>query len=66
MVAAKGRHLCILALHKVNIVAVTTILVLRVGNRPKISYPGRETTRLGSGVFVIPQVQQVQIYDFEI
>ena len=30
--AAKGRHLCILALNKVNIVAVTTILVLHVGN----------------------------------
>ena len=32
VVAAKGRHLCILALNKVNIVAVTTILVLHVGN----------------------------------
>ena len=31
-VAATGRHLCILALHRVNIVAVTTILVLHVGN----------------------------------
>ena len=30
VVAAKGRHLCILALNKVNIVAVTTILVLHV------------------------------------
>ena len=27
-----GRHLCILALNKVTIVAVTTILVLHVGN----------------------------------
>ena len=32
VIAAKGRHLCILALNKVNIVAVTTILVLPVGN----------------------------------
>ena len=32
VVAAAGRHLCILALKKVNIVAVTTILVLHVGN----------------------------------
>ena len=32
VVAAKGRHLCILALNKVNIVAVTTILVVHVGN----------------------------------
>ena len=32
VVAVKGRHLCILALKKVNIVAVTTILVLHVGN----------------------------------
>ena len=32
VVAAEGRHLCILALNKVNIVAVTTILVLHVGN----------------------------------
>ena len=32
VVAAAGRHLCILALNKVNIVAVTTILVLHVGN----------------------------------
>ena len=31
LVAAKGRHLCILALNRVNIVAVTTILVLHVG-----------------------------------
>ena len=30
VVAAAGRHLGILALHKVNIVAVTTILVLHV------------------------------------
>ena len=30
--AAEGRHLCILALNRVNIVAVTTILVLHVGN----------------------------------
>ena len=29
---AKGRHLCILAVNKVNIIAVTTILVLHVGN----------------------------------
>ena len=32
VVAAKGQHLCILALNKVNIVAVTTILVLHVGS----------------------------------
>ena len=32
VVAAAGRHLCILALNRVDIVAVTTILVLRVGN----------------------------------
>ena len=31
VVAAAGRHLCILALNGVNIVAVTTILVLHVG-----------------------------------
>ena len=31
VVAAAGRHLCILALNRVNIVAVTTILVLHVG-----------------------------------
>ena len=31
VVAAKGRHLCILALNNVNVVAVTTILVLHVG-----------------------------------
>ena len=32
VVAAAGRHLCILALNWVNIVAVTTILVLHVGS----------------------------------
>ena len=32
VVAAEGRHLCISALNTVNIVAVTTILVLHVGN----------------------------------
>ena len=32
VVAAEGRYLCILALNKVNILAVTTILVLHVGN----------------------------------
>ena len=32
VVAAEGRHLCISALNTVNIVAVTTILVLYVGN----------------------------------
>ena len=32
VVAAAGRHLCILALNKVNVVAVTTINVLHVGN----------------------------------
>ena len=31
VVAAKGRHLCILALNRVNVVAVTTIFVLHVG-----------------------------------
>ena len=30
--AAKGRQLCILALNKVNIVTITTILVSHVGN----------------------------------
>ena len=30
--AAEGRHLCMLALNKVNISVVTTILVLHVGN----------------------------------
>ena len=32
VVADEGRHLCILALNNVNIVAVTTILVLHVGD----------------------------------
>ena len=32
VVAAEGRHLCISALNTVNLVAVTKILVLRVGN----------------------------------
>ena len=32
VVAAEGRHLRILALNRVNIVAVTTILALHVGN----------------------------------
>ena len=32
VVAGAGRHLCILALNNVNIIAVTTILVLHVGN----------------------------------
>ena len=45
----------VLALNKVNIVAVITILVLHVGNGSKINLQGRETTRLGSGVLVIPQ-----------
>ena len=31
VVADKGRHFCILALNRVNVVAVTTILVLHVG-----------------------------------
>ena len=31
-VAAKGRHRCVLTLNKKNIVAVTTILVVHVGN----------------------------------
>ena len=31
VVAANGRHLCILALNRVNVVAVTTILGLHVG-----------------------------------
>ena len=36
VVAAEGRHLCILALNRVTIVAVTTMLVLHVGNgRPE-------------------------------
>ena len=34
--AAASRHLCILALNRVNVVAVTTIIVLRVG---VIGYP---------------------------
>ena len=53
--AVAGGHLCILALNEVNIVAVTTILVLHVGNDPKINFQGRDTTRLGSGVSVIPR-----------
>ena len=32
VVVAEGRHLCMLALNKVDIVAVITILVLQVGN----------------------------------
>ena len=32
VVAAKGRHYCMLALNKVSIVTVTTLLVLHVGN----------------------------------
>ena len=44
----------VLALNKVNIVAITTILVLHIGHGPKKNFQGRETTRLGSGVFVIP------------
>ena len=55
VVAAKDRHLCILSLNKVNIAAVTTILVLHVGNGPRMNFQGRETTRLESGVFMIPQ-----------
>ena len=31
VVAANGRHLCILALKRVNVVAVTTILVIHIG-----------------------------------
>ena len=63
-VAAFGRH------HKrsgrpsaapplrVNVVAVTTILALHVGNGPKMNFQGRETTRLGSGMFVILQIMK--------
>ena len=40
--AAEGRHLCILASSKVNIVAVTTILVLHV------VYVGKTVWRTGS------------------
>ena len=32
VVAAEGRHLCMLVLNSVNVVAATTILVLPVGN----------------------------------
>ena len=32
VVAANGRHLCVLSLNKVNIEAITTILVVHVGN----------------------------------
>ena len=32
VVAANGRHLCVFALNKVNLVAATTSLVLQVGN----------------------------------
>ena len=46
----------VLALNEVNIVAVITILVLHVDDGPKMSFQGRDTTRLGSGVFVIPQL----------
>ena len=45
----------VLALNNVNIVAVTRILILHVGNGPKMNFQGRETTRLGNGIFVIPQ-----------
>ena len=38
VVAAKGRHFCILALNKVIIVAVTTILVLNVGTCRKMNF----------------------------
>ena len=41
----------IFSLSKVNIVAVSTILVLHVGKGPKMNFQGRETTRLGTGVF---------------
>ena len=58
--AAEGRDTSFVvsfvsALNTVNIVAVTTILVLHVGNGPKMNFQGRETTRLGNAVFVIPQ-----------
>ena len=36
---------CALGLDKVNIVAVTAILVLHVGNSPKMNFQGRENTR---------------------
>ena len=51
----------VLALNKVNIVAVTTILVLHVGNGPKMHFQGRETGCLGSGVFVIPRETHVLV-----
>ena len=52
----------VLALNKVNIVAVTTILVLHVGNGPKMNFQGRKITRLGSGVFVIPQYIRFDLF----
>ena len=55
LMAAKGRQICILALNNVDIVADTTIVALHVCNGPKMHFQGRETTRLGIGVFVIPQ-----------
>ena len=45
----------VLALNSVNIVAITTILVLHVGDDPKMNFQGQETTRLGNGVIVIPK-----------
>ena len=59
VVAAAGRNLCILALNKVNIEAVTTVLVVHVGNGSKVNLQGRQTTRLGSGVFVIHQMCRI-------
>ena len=44
-----------LALNKVSIVAITTILVLHAGNDLKMIFQGQETTRLGSGAFVMPK-----------
>ena len=54
--AAEGRNLCILALNKLNIEAVSTKLVLHVVNGPKMNLQERETGCLGSRVFVIPRV----------
>ena len=40
VVAAKGHQLSILASNNVHIVAITTILVLHVGNGPKTNFQG--------------------------
>ena len=62
--AAEGRRLCLLALNEVNVAENTTLLVLHVGNGDKNHFQGRQATRLGSGVFVIPQIVKIQPTSF--